>query len=206
MAAASLAQDPSAPGSAPPDTSSPPPSAASTLPIGPVAPAPFAPVELAPAPDSAAQRPRAVTYSDAYYTRLEIHRIASYATVPLFVGQYLVGTKLYNNPPGSNSTRTLHSALALGVTGLFGVNTITGVWNLWDSRHVSEGRARRYIHALLMIASDAGFAATALNAPGGRIARDTTAVGASRRSNHRTLAIVSMSAALTSYGMMLIWK
>src|ERR1044072_345713 len=43
---------------------------------------------------AAGQRPQAFTYSDGYNTRRKIHMIASYATLPLFVGQYIAGENL----------------------------------------------------------------------------------------------------------------
>jgi hypothetical protein len=37
---------------------------------------------------------------------------------------------------------------------LFGANTVTGAWNLWEGRHDSNGRVRRFVHAgLFMVAS-----------------------------------------------------
>ena len=45
------------------------------------------------ADDSVRKRRKAVEYSDAYYASLKIHRLASYLTLPLFVGQYLSGRK-----------------------------------------------------------------------------------------------------------------
>ena len=71
------------------------------------------------------RRPRAVRYSDAYYTRLTIHKYASYLTVPLFAAEYVVGQQLYNNG-GDGGNRGLHSTLAGGIAGLFAVNTVTG--------------------------------------------------------------------------------
>jgi hypothetical protein len=154
------------------------------------------------AADSGPRRPRAIEHSDFYYARLTVHRIASYAVIPAFVAEFVLGQSLYNNPPGTSGTRTAHSAAAIGVVSLFGLNTITGVWNLWDSRHDSTGRARRYIHAALMLASDAGFVAAEASAPGRRRAvRDPGS-----RARHRTIALTSMGVALTGYGMMLIWK
>ena len=158
-----------------------------------------------PAPfleDAAAQRPRAIEHSDFYYARLTVHRIASLATAPLFVAEYIIGQKLISNPPGSQSTLQAHRLVALGVAGLFGVNTVTGLWNLWDSRSDPTGRARRYIHAALMIAADAGFVATASAAPSPR----RVTLNDPRANRHRTLAIASASTALASYIMMLVWK
>lgn len=151
-------------------------------------------------PADSTRRPRAIEYSDLYYTRLKIHQIASYTTLPLFVAEAIVGEKLYgqgSNP--SESLRGVHGALAGAVAGLFAVNTVTGVWNLWDSRKDPHGRTRRWIHSLGMIAADAGFVATGASAPDDE-------GGDSGRSTHRTLAYASMGVALASYAMMLIWK
>ena len=173
-------------------------------PVGPVERADLAPLR----PDfygvaDSPQRPRAVEVSEAYHVRLTIHHIASFATVPLFVTEYILGQKLYKNPPGTPSQRQTHRTVALGVAGLFAVNTVTGAWNLWDSRKAPQGALRRYLHAGLMFAADAGFVATGLAAPRGRRIYSATPAA---RSRHRTLAITSMGTALASYAMMLMWK
>jgi len=148
------------------------------------------------------RRPRAIHYSDAYYTRLKIHQIASYVTVPLFVAQYFAGRELYNNgrDGAASWARDLHGPLAVGIAGLFAVNTVTGVWNLYDSRKDPHGRTRRWVHGLSMIAADAGFVAVGMTAP------DDDGRGGSGASTHRDLAIASMGVALGSYVMMLLWK
>jgi hypothetical protein len=162
-----------------------------------------APDPLFPLADTGGRtRPRAIEYSDLYGVRLEIHRAASYATLPLFVGEFALGQTLYNHPPGSSATLTAHQITALGLAGLFGINTITGAWNLWDSRHDPADKTRRYIHAALMFISDAGFVASGASAPGRR--RVTQDPGAA--TTHRTIALASMGVALVGYGMMLIWK
>jgi hypothetical protein len=51
-------------------------------------------------------RPKAVSYSDAYTVRRKIHMYASFATVPLFVAQTVVGQELYNAPLGIVRGRT----------------------------------------------------------------------------------------------------
>jgi hypothetical protein len=184
----------------PADGSATPPAA-----LGPRLPQRFAPAApVLDLPDSGRQRPRAIEYSDFYYTRLTIHKAASYATVPLFVGEYLLGTRLYRSPPGSRATQEWHRAFALGVAGLFAVNTVTGAWNLWDSRHDPAGRTRRYIHAALMFLADAGFVATGVTAPSPR--RILYSGAPVNLSTHRAIAIASMGTALASYAMMLIWK
>lgn len=177
----------------------------------PPAPSPvFAATAAAPAPapllafaDTGGRtRPRAIEYSNLYGVRLEIHRYASYATLPLFVGEFALGQALYNHPPGSSATLTAHQITALGLAGLFGINTVTGAWNLWESRHDPADKTRRYIHAALMFISDAGFVASGASAPGRR--RVTQDPGAA--TTHRTIALTSMGVALVGYGMMLIWK
>jgi len=149
------------------------------------------------------QRRHAVEYSDWYYKRLTIHKVASYTTIPLFVTEYVLGDKLYNGT-ASSSTRSTHQAVAAGIGVLFGVNTVTGVWNLWESRHESQGRARRTTHALLMLAADAGFVATAALAPEGE--GDGFEEDSNNRSTHRTVAVTSMGVSLASYLMMYLWK
>ncbi|HWZ27056.1 MAG TPA: hypothetical protein VNX15_00745 [Gemmatimonadales bacterium] len=164
---------------------------------------PPAPTSLFPVADTGGRtRPRAIEYSDFYGVRLEIHRAASYATLPLFVGEFALGQTLYNHPPGSSATLTAHRLTALGLAGLFGVNTVTGAWNLWESRHDPADKTRRYIHAALMFISDAGFVASGASAPSPR--RVTLDPG--RATTHRTIALASMGVALVGYGMMLIWK
>ncbi len=149
-------------------------------------------------------RPRAFEYSQAYETRLAIHHWASYATVPLFAAEYLLGQKLFSDTTRNSSTRSAHQAVALGVAGLFGVNTITGVWNLWEARKDPNARLRRYLHASLMILSDAGFVATGASAPGGRNRFQSNLLD--RERTHRAIAVASMGTALAGYVMMLVWK
>jgi hypothetical protein len=180
---------------------------------GPVLPAAFA--SYTPplwSPDSALpQRPKAVEFSNAYYIRLAIHRYASYATVPLFVTEYVLGQSLYNQTTPADTTRpsrslrSWHGLAADGIAGLFVVNTVTGTWNLWQSRHVAPGRTRRYVHAALMLVSDAGFVATGMISPHHR-ELGGTGIDPHRRTLHRTVAIASMSTALIGDVMMFFWN
>lgn len=176
------------------------------------------PVELTPAETTYVARPSAgqlaplslslrpqqqapFEYSDAYAVRLKIHKIASFATVPLFALQYLAGNQLmdgnegFGDDEGEGGLAEYHGALAGAIAGLFGVNTITGGWNLWEARKDPEARTWRTIHGLLMLAADAGFVATGL------AAGDDD--GGGDRSLHKTLALTSMGISLTSYLMML---
>lgn len=160
--------------------------------------------------DTPAPRPRAqaIEHSDAYYTRLKIHRYVGFTVYPLAVAEYFVGQKLYNNP--SESTKSTHLVLATGLAGAFGLNTITGVWNLYESRD-DPGKARRYLHTILMLASDAGFVATAATAPHHEGFDDGGFGGFFRsptgnRATHRALAFGSMGVGVASGLMMLIWR
>lgn len=143
-------------------------------------------------------RPVAFEYSDGYRTRLKIHKYASYATLPLFVAQYAVGQKLYNGN-GSDSTRSVHGALAASTAVLFGVNTVTGVWNLAEGRKDPSHRTKRMVHGVLMLVADAGFVATGMMAPD-----NEGEGGGSSASSHRTVALASMGVATVAYLMMLI--
>lgn len=152
-------------------------------------------------------RPRAIEHSNFYYTRLSIHRYASYVTLPLFVTEYFLGQSLFNQQVRGESTeggtRSAHAAVAGGIAVLFGVNTVTGVWNLVEARH-DPGGARRWIHSGLMLAADAGFAWAGATAPG---SEDRSGPDLSnRRNKHRAIALTSMGVSAASYLMMLVWK
>ena len=152
-------------------------------------------------PDQPTQgrHPVAFEYSEGYQTRLKIHKIASYATIPLFVTEGFLGQSLYNNPtPGK---RTAHLWVATGMGVLFGINTVTGVWNLTEAKNDPNGGTRRWVHSVLMLAADAGFFATALTGPGHRY-RDFNAYQ-NTRSLHRSLAFTSITLASVGYGIML---
>ena len=100
--------------------------------------------QAAPAP-----RSMAFEYSDGYRTRLKIHKYASFATLPLFIAQFAVGQKLYD-ANASDGTRSAHTALAVSTAALFGVNTVTGIWNLSEGRKDPNHRTKRTVHGILM--------------------------------------------------------
>jgi hypothetical protein len=149
------------------------------------------------------RRRKAIEVSDAYAIRLKIHQIASYTTLPLFAAQAIVGQQLYTSENSgtrpSDVLRGSHDAIAVALGGLFVVNTVTGSWNWWETRHQEQGRAWRTVHAALMLISDGGFAYTAWLGQGARF-RDGTIAG---RTQHKNWAIGSASVALASYVMML---
>lgn len=158
---------------------------------------------LAAAADTGDRRPRAIEYSDGYYTRLTIHRYASYAELPLFALEYGLGQRILNGQRtgdfASSGTRSAHKVVAGGLGVLFAVNTVTGVWNMIEARHDPAGRTRRDIHALSMLLADAGFLWTASLAGDARESQN----GANR---HRNAAIASISVATASTLMMWLWK
>lgn len=153
-------------------------------------------------PDTVRKRKKAVEYSDFYYTRAKIHKIASFAMLPLFAAQYAAGQELFKNGnDAAQWAKDLHGPLAATIGGLWVLNTVTGAWNYWDSRHVKEGRTRRLVHGLLMTVAGAGFVAVGATAPeseGNYTDGDP--------SLHKGLAIGSMAAATASWLMMIIWK
>jgi len=134
-------------------------------------------------------------YSRAYELRQDIHKYASYATLPLFAAEYALGQSLPSEPGRSGSMRGLHAAVGTGLVGLFFLNTATGGWNLWQSRHETNHRTTRFIHGALMIASNAGFVATAASAP----SHHNPASFDHDRTVHRNLAIASVSVGTAGY-------
>jgi hypothetical protein len=150
------------------------------------------------APDTVTRvRKKAFQLSEAYGTRLKIHRYASYITLPLFVAEYAAGDQLYKKSNAAPQwAKSSHGALATVVAGLFGVNTLTGGLNWWETRGQPEGRTWRTVHASLELLADAGFVATG-------ILSDKAEGSASNRKLHRSVAVTSMSVATLGYVIML---
>jgi len=147
------------------------------------------------------RRRKSVEVSEWYERRLRIHRYGAYATIPLFVFQAAAGNELYQKGSGAAGwAKSGHEAGAAGLATVFGINTVTGLWNLWDSRAVPQGRTRRTIHTLLMLASDAGFAYAGI-----KLSEDAEESLDARR-KHRNTAYASMGVAVTGAGMMLLWR
>jgi hypothetical protein len=145
-------------------------------------------------------RPVAIEHSDAYLMRAKIHKFASFATLPLFAAEVALGQSL----DGSNdSKKGAHAIVGAGLVGLFGVNTVTGAWNLFgEGRQDKEGRTLRLVHGLLMMAADVGFLATTVSAPS--TGRNGALTFQANRTTHRNLAIASVSIGTAGYLMMLI--
>lgn len=152
--------------------------------------------ELA-ASDSTKPRRRAVRLSEAYHQRLRIHKLASYAMLPMFAFEYAAGNQLIQKSSAAPAWAVnLHGPVATGIAALFTVNSVTGGLNWWETRNQESGRTWRTVHSALMMAAEAGFVATGALADRAENSLDD-------RKLHRTVAITSMSIATASYLMML---
>ena len=143
--------------------------------------------------DTPRARPRAIEVSEWYGRRLTVHRYLSYSVIPIFAAQWAAGNQIYTQgreAPGW--AKTTHRAGATALAGIFTVNTVTGLWNLWDSRSVPEGRGLRTFHALSMLAADAGFTYA-----GVKLSKDAE-VDFDKRRQHRTIALSSMAVTVVS--------
>lgn len=151
-------------------------------------------------PQSPAPRVAAFEYSDAYKTRAKIHKYASFATLPLFATEFALGQSLYNTP--TDGKKSAHIAIGSGIIGLYGVQAVTGVMNLLEAKKDPNpaGKKRRLTHAILMLASGAGFAITPMVAPG---ERDDLEEGSSSASMHRAVAFTSIGIGTAGYLLML---
>jgi hypothetical protein len=145
--------------------------------------------------------PVAIQHSDAYLTRAKIHKYASFATLPLFATELVLGSSLYNGS-GSGGTKTAHIVVGTAMIGLFGVNTVTGAWNLFgEGMQEKEGRTLRLIHGLMMMAADVGFVATATSGPHSGLRHALTYQ--TDKTTHRNIAVASISVATAGYLLML---
>ena len=150
------------------------------------------PPQPAPVPQAA---PAPSPYTHAYEVRKDIHKYASFATLPLFATEFALGESLNKDTVSSDSKRGLHAAVGTGLVGLFVVETVTGGWNLWQSRHEKEHRTPRMVHSALMIAANAGFVATAVVTP----SRHNLSTFDHDKRVHRNIAIASISIGTAGY-------
>jgi hypothetical protein len=154
------------------------------------------------AADSQGTRPVAIEYSDAHETRAKIHKYSSWATVPLMATEFALGESLYNDPNSLTSgMRGVHGAVGAGLIGFFGVQSVTGVWNLVESRD-APGHTKRLVHGLLMLAAEGGFVASAVTAPGH--SRNDLINFDANKATHRNIAVVSMGVGTAGYLLMLL--
>jgi hypothetical protein len=144
-------------------------------------------------------RRKAIVYSDAYATRLRIHKVLSWGMLPLFAASYFSGDQLLEKGTDAPSwARTMHAPAATGSAILFGANTVTGGWNLWEGRKDPNGRNRRILHSVLFTAASGGFAYA-----GTKLADDAQENMNARRT-HRNVALGSMGLSTVSWLIMLI--
>ena len=152
------------------------------------------------ADDTIPRRRRSIEVSDWYERRLRLHRYGAYAIYPLFALTTVSGNALYDDPfngPGWAKNGMRYGATALA--GVFTSNTVTGLWNLWDSRAVPQGRTRRTLHALLMLTSDAGFTYA-----GAKLANEAEN-SADKRREHRAWAYGSMATTFAALTVIKLW-
>jgi hypothetical protein len=150
-----------------------------------------------PPPPPARPRAQAVEVSDWYSRRLTIHRWLSYASYPMFAFQYAAGRQVWEKGRGAPDwARDGHRIGAAAIASVFTVNTITGVWNLVESRNVEEGRTRRYFHAASMLIADAGFTWA------GAVLSEQAERSTEKRKLHRTVALSSIGISVTSATLM----
>jgi hypothetical protein len=144
----------------------------------------------------------AIEHSDGYQTRAKIHKYASFATLPLFAAELALGESTYNDTQ-SNAKKTAHAVVGAGIVGLFAVNTVTGLWNMFgeEGRQETDGRTLRLVHGLLMMAADVGFVATVMNAPS--TGHNSILTFEADAQKHRNLAIASVSIGTVGYLLML---
>jgi hypothetical protein len=147
------------------------------------------------------RRPKAVEISDWYGRRLTIHRTLSYVTIPVFAAQYVAGERLFKESSSAPSwAKTTHRVGATTLAGIFTVNTVTGLWNLWDSRGTADHRALRTTHALLMLAADGAFTYA-----GVKLSEDAEH-SQDKRLLHRTVALSAMGVTVASSLMMKLFN
>jgi hypothetical protein len=159
-------------------------------------------------PDVPLSPQQAVQLSDGYYTRLDIHRYAGYAVLPLFAIEYFAGQKLLEEGSGAPLwAEKIHKPAAYAVAGIFTLNTVTGLWNLAEAGKIKQGKKRRTLHTVLMLAADAGFVYSAFKAPSTSKIDDRIESG--KRGGwtpHKASAIASMGVSTIAYLMMYLWK
>jgi len=153
-------------------------------------------------PDPQDARPAAIEYSDAHETRARIHKYASWATLPLLGTELVLGQKLYNDPSSLTSNlRGVHAAVGASLIGFFGVQSVTGMWNLVESRQ-APGHTKRLVHGIMMLAAEGGMVAAAATAPGH--GRNDLLNFDARASTHRNIAYVSIGVGTAGYLLMLL--
>jgi hypothetical protein len=143
--------------------------------------------------DTVRRRKKAVEVSDWYGRRLTIHRTLAYASLPVFGAQWIAGNQLFQEGSAAPTwAKTTHRVGATTLACLFTVNTVTGLWNLWDSRSVPQNRALRTVHALTILAADGAFTWA------GATLSNQAEQSLDKRKLHRTVALSAMGVTVVS--------
>jgi len=151
--------------------------------------------------DTVRKRKKAIEVSEWYGRRLTIHRYVAFATIPVFAAQWAAGDQLYDKSRDAPTwAKTTHRVGATTLAAMFTVNTVTGAWNWWDSRGVPQGRVLRTIHALSILGADAAFTYA------GAKLSDEAENSASKRQQHKTVALSAMGVTIASGLMMKLWN
>lgn len=144
-------------------------------------------------PPTPRQRVKAIEVSDWYSRRLTLHRRLAYATIPVFMFQWTAGQQIWEKGAAAPAwARTGHRVGATTIAAIFTANTVTGAWNLWDSRHAPQGRALRYVHAFSMFVAEAGFTWA------GAVLSQQAETDFDKRALHRKVALTCMGITVTS--------
>ena len=147
-------------------------------------------------------RKKAFVYSDAYTTRVTLHRRLAWTMLPLFAASYFSGNELLKaageGRPSASWARNVHGPAATGSAILFGANALTGSVNLWEGKGDPNGRVRRVLHSVLFMAASGGFVYA-----GTKLANDAEQ-SQDLRIKHRNIAIASMGVSTFSWLIMLI--
>ena len=147
------------------------------------------------------RRPKAIEVSEWYGRRLTIHRTLSYVTIPVFAAQYVAGERLFKESSAAPTwAKTTHRVGATTLAGIFTVNTVTGLWNLWDSRTTPNRRALRAAHALMMLTADGAFTYA-----GVKLSEEAEQSQEKRRL-HRTVALSAMGLTIANGIMMKLFN
>lgn len=152
--------------------------------------------------DTPTTRRRATEVDEWYARRLLVHRVTAFAVPALFAYQYWLGQKLWDQSTGEAEfrewVRPAHRTNAKIIAGAFAVNTVTGAWNLWDSRSTKEGRTARWLHTAGMVGAMGGFTYAGIKlADDAQHGQSADEISDARR-NHRTVALASMGVTIVS--------
>lgn len=148
------------------------------------------------------RRRRSVEVGEWYERRLVVHRWTAYAVPALFAYQYWVGDKMLDayreNRAAPAWTNRAHRNGRTAIATAFGINAVTGLWNLWETRAQPEGRTARLLHAASMMGASAGFAVAGIKLADEIDRASSYESALDARERHRNVALGSMAVTLVS--------